>query len=159
MKVAFENTGNNVEKIQEDVSDLQKQAIQNAQSIQALASQITTINNKVGEINENFEKLSNLIKQATPSQPRSNTPVIGANPSQNNQFQQTGGAPEQSPPAYYVQAVIPGRAWLKDSAGKIISVGIGDQVPGFGSVTQINTRAGSVHTTSGVTIEYGISQY
>lgn len=66
---------------------------------------------------------------------------------------------QPAPPAYYVQAVIPGRAWLKDASGKIVSVGIGDQVQGYGTVTKIEPRSGTVITSSGNKIEYGISQY
>lgn len=61
---------------------------------------------------------------------------------------------------YFVQAVIPGRAWLKDSNGKIITVAIGDQVPGgYGRVTHINSRDGVVTTNKGAQIEYGIEQF
>lgn len=150
MQNAFEKSDNNFDKVQADVTDLQAQAIQNAQEIKALAIQLTTISNKVDEASGILEQLINSIKQASEPNPRSRT----------SSYQQAAeGLPEQSPPAYYVQAIIPGRAWLKDASGKILSVGIGDQVPGFGAVTQINPRVGNLQTSSGATIEYGISQY
>lgn len=157
-KTEFEKTENNLENSLNDIQDLQKQTIQNAQAIQGLSNQVNSLNNKVDEIATGLEKMIQLIKQATsPSIARQSNP--NATPAPSYQQPETGNIPEHMPPAYYVQAIIPGRAWLKDAQGKVISVGIGDQIPGFGTVTQIQPRSGTVQTSAGITIEYGISQY
>lgn len=58
-------------------------------------------------------------------------------------------------PQYYVQAVIPGRAWLvKGDGSSTISVTVGDPLPSYGTITHINPIRASVMTSSGYTIAY-----
>lgn len=57
---------------------------------------------------------------------------------------------------YYVEAVVPGRAWLQGSDGETISVSIGSYLEGYGRVTRIDTEKGIVVTSSGHIIPYGI---
>ncbi len=52
---------------------------------------------------------------------------------------------------YTVHAIIPGRAWLKNSAGQIITVTEGDKLGDFGSVATIDAANGVVRTSSGIT--------
>lgn len=56
----------------------------------------------------------------------------------------------------YVQAVVPGRAWLKNASGKTSTVSVGTKVKGFGVVTSINPANGTVATSSGQVIRYAI---
>jgi hypothetical protein len=50
---------------------------------------------------------------------------------------------------YNVQAVVPGRAWLMNDAGKSVTVAVGDKLPGFGVVVDIDALNGVVVTSSG----------
>lgn len=59
-------------------------------------------------------------------------------------------------PDYYVQAVIPGRAWLKNADGQILTVTQGDPVPGYGTVSLIDAQNGIVMTSTGVKFAFGI---
>lgn len=59
---------------------------------------------------------------------------------------------------YLVQAIIPGRAWLKANNGQIITVGMGDSIPGFGRVVLIDPQNGVVQTDAGLTINYPLNQ-
>jgi archaellum component FlaC len=52
---------------------------------------------------------------------------------------------------YSVHAIIPGRAWLKNSAGQIITVTEGDKLGDFGTVAAIDATNGIVRTSSGLT--------
>lgn len=45
-----------------------------------------------------------------------------------------------------VEAVIPGRAWLKDLKGRLITVQVGDDLPGYGTVVLIDAHRGIVRT-------------
>jgi len=55
---------------------------------------------------------------------------------------------------YYVQATVPGRAWLRTKAGKVISVRVGDKVPGYGTVQAIDSQEGMVITNTGDVITH-----
>lgn len=55
---------------------------------------------------------------------------------------------------YYIQAVIPGRAWLMSNQGKSLTVSRGSSVPGYGTVRVINAKVGRVFTSSGRVIRF-----
>lgn len=57
---------------------------------------------------------------------------------------------------FFVQAVIPGRAWLHGADGSTLTVTVGDEVPGYGRVVSIDAYSGAVTMSSGVQIQYGM---
>jgi hypothetical protein len=59
---------------------------------------------------------------------------------------------------YSVQAIIPGRAWLKSDNGETITVAEGDIIKGIGRVTRIDPYDGVVEINLGkrtVALSYG----
>lgn len=55
-------------------------------------------------------------------------------------------------PSLHVHAVIPGRAWLKQADGSILTVIEGDNLGDYGKVLAIDAPAGAVVTSSGITL-------
>lgn len=55
---------------------------------------------------------------------------------------------------YYIQAVIPGRAWLISSKGSTLTVREGSIIPGYGVVKLIDPNQGRVITSSGRIIRF-----
>ncbi len=49
---------------------------------------------------------------------------------------------------YFVQAIIPGRAWLISSQGKTVTVRVGSIIPGYGTVKFIDAKQGRVMMSS-----------
>ena len=70
----------------------------------------------------------------------------GMNPPPN--IPQSQAAPEVKIP-YSVQAIIPGRAWLRSDNGETITVAEGDMVKGVGRVTKIDPYDGIVEINTG----------
>ncbi|KTD13336.1 type IVB secretion system protein IcmG/DotF [Legionella jamestowniensis] len=58
------------------------------------------------------------------------------------------------PPSYFIQAIIPGRAWLIAQNGSTITVREGTQVAGYGVIKLIDSRQGRVLTSSGRVIRF-----
>jgi intracellular multiplication protein IcmG len=61
---------------------------------------------------------------------------------------------------YSVQAIIPGRAWLKSEAGDTITVAEGDILRNYGRVTKIDPYDGVVNIDTGnkvITLSYGMT--
>ncbi|MBV8803123.1 MAG: hypothetical protein JO131_09250 [Gammaproteobacteria bacterium] len=61
---------------------------------------------------------------------------------------------------YSVQAIIPGRAWLKSESGDTITVAEGDILRSYGRVTKIDPYDGIVNIDTGnkvITLSYGVS--
>lgn len=61
-------------------------------------------------------------------------------------------APEtvKDAPGLQLQAVVPGRAWLRTRAGETLTVAVGDSLPDGVRVTAIDAKGGEVRTSSGV---------
>jgi hypothetical protein len=60
--------------------------------------------------------------------------------------------------AYSVQAIIPGRAWLKSDSGETVTVAEGDMLKNYGKIIKIDPYDGVVQIDSGgrtVTLSYG----
>lgn len=55
---------------------------------------------------------------------------------------------------YYLQAVIPGRAWLMATSGVTLTVREGTNIPGYGMVKLIDPSQGRVLTSSGQIIKF-----
>ena len=55
---------------------------------------------------------------------------------------------------YFIQAVIPGRAWLVAENGSTLTVREGSNVPGYGRVKLIDPHEGRVMTSSGLVIRF-----
>ena len=58
---------------------------------------------------------------------------------------------------YYIQAIIPGRAWLMSTNGTTITVSEGTRVPGYGRVKLIDPHQGKVIMSSGKDILFSPS--
>lgn len=53
-----------------------------------------------------------------------------------------------SAPTYMVRALIANRAWLETPGGSVITVTLGDEIKGHGTVTEIDVTNGEVRTSS-----------
>lgn len=116
------------------ITALQQQAVNNANQIQAIQIQLNNIDRSLLMLAQELKKPNTAAKK----------PAAKA---------------KAAVPAYYVKAIIPGRAWLTSSNGTTITVSPGDTIPSFGRVTDIDPDSGTVGTTSGKTIHFGISEH
>jgi hypothetical protein len=56
---------------------------------------------------------------------------------------------------FYLQSLVSGRAWVYSPGGQLLTVKVGDFLPGYGKIRKIDVRAGIISTTSGRLIRYG----
>lgn len=155
--------------INERISGLEQKSAENTSHINSLSHGISNIQNDVEGLNNSITGLLAAVKSQQTSRPpqalyptqNNQQPVsMPKGPQKSNYVNDTPERFQQSQRvSYFVQAIIPGRAWLKDSEGRIISVTKNDMVPGFGTVVSIDPRNGFVTTSSGVKLEYGIEQF
>lgn len=121
------------------LSTYQTQAAAAQSSADAMAKTVGQVETQMTQINNALQTLINASKSPN-VEPQAMGPTL--------------------PPArsYLVQAIIPGRAWLKANNGQIITVGLGDAIPGFGKVVLIDPQNGIVQTDAGLIINYPINQ-
>jgi hypothetical protein len=98
--------------------------------------QLQQLVKRIGQLEQNMNQL----RQQTRKAPTAAAPAAS---SANQQGTNTGVSSGVS-----VEAVIPGRAWLRTRDGVLMVVEVGDEIPGVGKVTRIDAREGVVATTT-----------
>lgn len=116
----------------------QQQAITQLQSnMEMLQESVNTLTTSVSTLTQKFDTLdSKLTKPAV---------------------KQVSRAVSTPPPiTYFVRAMVPGRAWLQASNGSTLSVAVGNEVPGHGTVSNVALGSGQVIMSDGSVFTYNI---
>lgn len=130
---------------------------ENAQKIADTQAQTAMLQSKIQEMNSRLASMETNLNQLTQAILSKQVP---------QQLTSTTTMPSAPPPlkvtepkiAYTVQAIIPGRAWLKSDAGDTITVAEGDLLKDYGRITKIDPYDGIVEIDTGaktVTLSYG----
>ncbi len=118
----------------------------------ALQDQVQTLNTRVASM----ETQMNQLVQALTRQTQGQNGVAQPAQQQGQQDHSDRGADVKVP--YSVQAIIPGRAWLRSDNGETVTVAEGDMVKDIGRVTKIDPYDGVVEINTGsktVSLSYG----
>lgn len=124
--------------------------------LQAVTAQSEATAARANSLEKTLAQLQAQIKQM---KQESSTPAPLQRPRSVAATSQSSTTPSTSKAAlvYYVQAIIPGRAWIGDSNGRIITVTQGDRVEALNStVKNIDPVNGIVTLSNGMQIEYGM---
>ena len=116
----------------------------------ALQDQLQTLNTRVASMEAQINQLTQTII-------RQNQQSTGGGGGSSNNSSQEEAAPGPKI-AYSVQAIIPGRAWLRSDSGETLTVAEGDAIRGVGRVTKIDPYDGIVEINTGnrvVSLSYG----
>ncbi|MDI9817886.1 MULTISPECIES: type IVB secretion system protein IcmG/DotF [unclassified Legionella] len=130
-------------------------------SQQNLRSEMDSVNNQLNSISANFSELASKIAELN----QTLTVLASKVEQQSNEIAiltvRTKPKPVKRvvirrppPPTYYIQAIIPGRAWLIAQNGSTITVREGTKVVGYGVIKLIDSRQGRVLTSSGRMIRF-----
>lgn len=126
---------------------MRAQQVQNTQKIVALQSQVSQMNKQFTDLNMRLKSLLGTLQAQ----------VVGLKKAR-EAAQKVAVLNKKAQKSYSVQAMIPGRAWLKTSKGQALSVTQGNVVPGYGVVTDIDVDNGIVRTSSGAILTYTLGQ-
>lgn len=131
-----------------------------AVSQQRLRSEITSVNDQINGMNGNVNDLSSQIIKINEGLSTINTKMDRISHDVENLIVQLRPKPKAKlvkkaiPVKYFVQALIPGRAWLIATNGKTLTVGQGSMIPGYGIVKFIDPAQGRIVTSSGQIIGF-----
>ena len=137
-----------------------KQSKINAEAIAQLQQAMQATQNQLDSINQSLSSMSqqlNTLSASTQDLSRTITNQMLEKARKEKEEQQAKGKQEaelRHQKQYYVQAVIPGRVWLRSIGGQTMTVSVGDTLPGYGKITAIDSYSGMVKTSSGITIQY-----
>ncbi|WED43627.1 type IVB secretion system protein IcmG/DotF [Legionella cardiaca] len=130
-------------------------------SQQNLRSEVDSMNSQLATINTNMNELAQKIAQLN----QTLTVIVTRVEEQSKQIAviTVRAKPKPvakvviktpPPPSYFIQAIIPGRAWLIAQNGSTITVREGTPIVGYGVVRLIDSRQGRVLTSSGRVIRF-----
>lgn len=118
-------------------------------------NQISTLSTNVNDLNAKLDQLTQamttLANQASAQSQQLALLSARSKPTVRHVVQ---AAPVSAAIYYYIQAVIPGRAWLVSANGATITVREGTSVPGYGVVKLIDPAQGRIVTSSGRIIAF-----
>ncbi|WP_419420337.1 type IVB secretion system protein IcmG/DotF [Legionella sp. D16C41] len=133
--------------------DINQQTIQS--DINALTNQLNGINSNISNLNVKIENLAQIINTLSATIERQASQltaltIVKKTPKVKKVVTKII-VPRN---VYYIQAVIPGRAWLIASNGSTLTVREGTNIPGYGVVKLIDPNQGRVLTSSGQVIRF-----
>lgn len=123
------------------VTELNSSVAQLQTSIQTLDSRISDMSNSMNTLTQEVERQKSQLDALKTAKKPAKKPVHHYS------------APAK-PMVYFINAVIPGRAWLKSSKGTTITVNEGSQIPGYGRVKKIDAYQETVTTSRGTVIKF-----
>lgn len=121
---------------EEVVDKLQKKIAESDSKMSAMQFQLDSANHTIEKLTK---QLTEKPKEALPPPKKEKVVVVPAKPKL---------------PLYYIQAMVPGRAWLSGSGGTPLTVSVGDELPGYGVVSIIDVNSGTVIMDQGQRITY-----
>lgn len=141
---------NHVQGLENIVKDMSRVVISLNKTVNAMDKRVLSLNSTVETINTDFSDLKGDITTVQRSIAKVNKFV------REEDYDLTRGNDSYDEskimyqaPEYVVHAIIPGRAWLKSTSGKIVTVTEGQSLGNYGNIAVIDTENGTVVTSSG----------
>jgi intracellular multiplication protein IcmG len=150
-------------QIQENNSALQQKVASIEVTQQSVQSEVSSVSQQVGNVNTNVNTLgaqinklnqtiSELSNQVAKQSAEINVLMDRTKPKPVKRIVRPQQVNEQI--FYYINAVIPGRAWLIATNGSTLTVREGSNIAGYGVVKLIDSMQGRVLTSSGRVIRF-----
>ncbi len=141
-------------QLNDQVNGLKQDSINNTVAIRQLQRQVQQLDANLSQsrasqqqLNQSLMTLVNQVQQLTAEVKAAHAPKpVKAAP--------VKVQPTAPPITFQLRAIVPGRAWVVGSDGQSISAAVGDTIPQYGTVQNINADEGVVLTTSGKTIRF-----
>lgn len=132
----------NQENLHSEISTVNGQISDINSNLETLTGKITELNSAITTLSEKLEAQSREIE-------RLSVKAVVASP-----VRHAVRPPVRPYLKYYVQAIIPGRAWLVATNGRTLTVREGSALAGYGTVKLIDPNQGRVITSSGQVIRF-----
>lgn len=116
-----------------------------------------SLQNALRSLNQNMEKLNGTVRDLVDEVARQRSELTQVR-SLAEEIKHANAEPSESPASqvnYYIQALIPGRAWIKNpSSATTLTVSENSRIAGYGKVTLIDPQQGEIMTSSGRIIRF-----
>jgi len=143
----------NINELKTNIENITKELSFNATQIKELQDNLKEISNSISKVDTKILNLTNTIDTLSANvkkytQDEDLDLIANIKPSEASDLFANNST--KNTPEYVVHAVIPGRAWLKSTAGQIITVAEGDVLGDYGKIALIDSANNLVRTSSGV---------
>lgn len=123
--------------------------------VSSLSDQVNTVNASINNLNAQITTLSQTVNNLANQVARQSDEIsILMSRTRPKQIKPVARQVRVQPIVYYIQAVIPGRAWLIGTNGSTLTVRDGTKIPGYGVVKLIDSIQGRILTSSGQVIRF-----
>jgi len=142
LKQKVDSIESNQQNVQSQMTSVSEQVGNVNNNVNNLTAQISKLNQTIADLTNQLSRQSeeiNVLMQRTKPKPIKKM-VYSKQPGQAN--------------IYYINAVIPGRAWLIGTNGSTLTVREGTKISGYGIVKLIDSMEGRVLTSSGRVIRF-----
>lgn len=143
----------NINELKTNIENITKELSFNATQIKELQDNLKEISHSISKVDTKILNLTNTIDTLSANvkkytQDEDLDLIANIKPSEASDLFANNST--KNTPEYVVHAVIPGRAWLKSTAGQIITVAEGDVLGDYGKIALIDSGNNLVRTSSGV---------
>lgn len=149
---ALNQTEKKVTVLEEERSRLKSDLFAMQQQLRDVTQTVNSMTASLNAVKESMEQMNDKLDQQSQQMVRLQS--IKRAQRQASMPRAKKVTPKVEPTQYYIQAVIPGRAWLMSTKGTTLTVSRGSSVPGYGDVRLINPKLGRIFTSSGRVIQY-----
>lgn len=132
--------------INEKITELEANSQAN---VDKLSSQITTLQNTLSNLEERLNGLNNTVQDMVNQRQQELAKKVQAQ--EKLHAKKSRATPK---PIYFVHAIVPGRAWLSTQSGSTVTVSVGANLPGYGTVVLVDPNQGTITTSTGAIIGY-----
>lgn len=146
-----------IKELKSIIADISKDLNNNVAQIKELQNNLIDISKFISNINNNVNNIDNKVLGLTNSLDNLSIEVNNVKKyiqDEDLDLNVNLKSPEpdlfNNNPEYIIHAIIPGRAWLKNNAGQIITVAEGDQLGDYGKIALIDANNNLVRTSSGI---------
>ena len=145
--------------VSEPSSDMQQKISQLEYTQDGMRTEVTAVSQKMSSIDANFESLKTDMQQMQQILNEMKQKMADDTEHMKHLLSErkTTKAKMHTPMPtmqYFIQALIPGRAWLVGENGTTVTVNVGSRLPGYGTIRVIDPNLGRVGTSSGKMIVY-----
>lgn len=137
--------------LSQQLSEVQAHAVDNKQQINTIKNNLSQLSNSVSNVQDTLDSMGQQLQSISSQLTQQRSAIQALKPKKPKRITKRAIPPRT---VYYIQAIMPGRAWLVKPDGTSITVNVGDRLAGYGKITAIAPTQGVVKTSAGVVIGY-----
>lgn len=152
--VQIQTRSEHTKKMQNQLSQMQKVDAAHTQQMQQVSSQISSLAASVDSLKQSVQSMNQSLQSISSQVQTQQASIAAMKVKSKPRVSRYVSRPVYRAPRWYVQAIIPGRAWLEQTNGNTITVNVGDVLKGYGKIKSISVVNGTVKLSSGAILTY-----